>query len=127
MQNHMEFSKKTWRYTMVDPYGNLSTIERNIPPTTVSWEYICRDYHFGAESREKAEALMVKHFEAHSPYRGFCQIAKHLGYTLVSVDTEGTAISGVAMPRRVLLWARKNNKLLAWGSLQASLKKGDSL
>ena len=41
MQNHMEFSKKTWRYTMVDPYGNLSTIERNIPPTTVSWEYIC--------------------------------------------------------------------------------------
>ena len=67
MQNHMEFSKKTWRYTMVDPYGNLSTIERNIPPTTVSWEYICRDYHFGAESREKAEALMVKHFEAHSP------------------------------------------------------------
>ena len=27
------------------------------------------------------------------------------------------------MPRRVLLWARKNNKLLAWGSLQASLKK----
>ena len=89
MQNHMESSKKTWRYTLVDPYGNLSTIERDTPPTTVSWEYICRDYHFGAESREKAEALMVKHFEAHSQYRGFCQIAKHLGYTLVSIDTDG--------------------------------------
>lgn len=82
-------NKQTWRYTLVDPYGNLCTVERDTPPTTVSWEYICRDYHFGAESREKAEMLMVKHFEAHSPYRGFCQIAKHFGYTLVSVDTDG--------------------------------------
>lgn len=80
---------KPLKYTLVDSYGNLSTVERDNPPTTVSWEYICRDYHFGAVSREKAEMLMVKHFETHSPYRGFCQIAKHLGYTLVSVDTEG--------------------------------------
>lgn len=96
-QKASESGKNTWTYTLADEFDNLSTVERDTPPTIVEWEYTCRGESFKAETKEAAETLMVKYFESCTPYRGFIQIAKYLGYGIfLSTPTE-TAMSGAAI------------------------------
>lgn len=88
-QKSSESGKNTWTYTLADEFDNLSTVERDTPPTIVEWEYTCRGESFKAETKEAAETLMVKYFESCTPYRGFIQIAKYLGYGIFPIDTDG--------------------------------------
>lgn len=79
------------RYTLIDQFDNLTAIERDEPPTTIGWEYIVQGIHYGGRTREDAERTMVQRVATRTPYRGVSQIAKHLGYHLVSLDKEGNA------------------------------------
>ena len=77
------------RYTLIDQFENLTTIERDEAPVTIGWEYIVQDYHFGGQTRSSAEQTMVQSLASRTPYRSLTQIAKHLGYHLVSMDRDG--------------------------------------
>lgn len=79
------------QYTLIDQYDNLTTIERYDPPITIGWEYIVQECRYGGRTQAEAEQVMVRQVAAKTPYRGFIQIAKHLGYHLVSLDKEGNA------------------------------------
>lgn len=76
-------------YSLIDQYENLTTIERDTPPTTVGWAYFVQGVRYEGATIEEAERAMVQKLEKLSPFRGFLQIAKHLGYHLVSLDEEG--------------------------------------
>lgn len=77
------------RYTLIDKHENLTTIERDEPPTTIGWAYIVQDVHYKGRTQEDAERNMVRQVSAQTPYRSLVQIAKYLGYHLVSLDKEG--------------------------------------
>lgn len=79
------------RYTLIDKHENLTTIERDEPPTTIGWAYIVQDVHYKGWTQEDAERNMVRQVSAQTPYRSLVQIAKYLGYHLVSLDKEGNA------------------------------------
>lgn len=79
------------RYTLIDEHENLTTIERDEPPTTIGWAYIVQDVHYKGRTQEDAERNMVHQVSAQTPYRSFVQIAKYLGYHLVSLDKEENA------------------------------------
>lgn len=76
-------------YSLIDQYENLTTVERDTPPTTVGWAYIVQGVHYEGRSIEEAECVMVRQVEKSTPYRGALQIAKNLGYHLVSLDKSG--------------------------------------
>ena len=77
------------RYTLIDQFDNLTAIERYEPPFTIGWEYIVQGCRYGGRTQEEAEQVMIQQVAAKTPYRGIIQIAKHLGYHLVSLDKEG--------------------------------------
>lgn len=77
------------RYTLIDKYEKLTTIERNEPPTTIGWAYIVQDVYYKGRTQEDAEQNMVRQISAKTPYRSIVQIAKYLGYHLVSLDKDG--------------------------------------
>ncbi|WP_191396213.1 hypothetical protein [Flavonifractor sp. An306] len=77
------------RYTLIDQFENLIGIDLDEPPVTIGWEYIVQDYHFGGKTRDDAERTMVQNLAARTPYRSLTQVAKHMGYHLVSIDRDG--------------------------------------
>ena len=75
-------------YTLIDEWGNLTTVDRNEPPVTIGWNYIVNGLHYGGRTRDDAERAMLQYVSAKTPYRSLTQIAKHIGYHLVSLDRD---------------------------------------
>ena len=77
------------QYTLIDKYENLTCIERMNPPTTIGWAYIIQGVRYEGKTRETAEAVMLRDIRAKTQYRSLTQVAKYIGYHLVSLDREG--------------------------------------
>lgn len=78
-------------YTMFDENQNCIRMELNEEPMIVQRGYVIGRYGetFVADTDKEAIAKMEQWAEINTPYRGFTQIAKHLGFYDLYIDNQG--------------------------------------
>lgn len=72
------------KYCLIDEYNNLYSVDLKSPSQTIFWACVCLGVEYRGKTREIAEREMVRAVEKNTNYRGYAQIAKHLGVSVRS-------------------------------------------